>query len=686
MTHTKLHEYLKQVAREGRTVTYGDAAPIAGLRLERESERNKLFELLGEISEHEFREGRPMLSALVVSSGNARPGAGFFKLAKQLGLYHGKNDSDADSFFTAEVRRVHQCWKNMPVLETAAHEPQSPLPVLARVLRGAGSQDTTSAAEVDLLQRFDKLPAPFTVIHSVKWLGHEREKYGRTVGEADFLVAHPDHGVLVIEVKGGRVAVQKGMWTSTDRNGQVHEIHDPLAQADRSRRALSVWLENHEKTRGFRYALFPAVILPDSEVKIDIRPDAPKELYIDIHRVERLEKSLLDIFAYWKKHADHKNTVMGGVNAVNALVELAVPSYNLSPRVAAIFENERRKIEALTQEQFELLKNLQYMPQMAVVGGAGTGKTMIAMEKAQRLASEGQRVLFLCFNVNLANWLSKSLTHPNILVSTFYSFVGQARQWAGLRNSSPHNWEKLRETAPQELMDAVGIIRAPGSGAENKLFDAILVDEGQDFAEDWWLPLPDFLKDSETGVFYVFFDDNQNIYQQIRNIPVKTGRFALTKNCRNTQAIYSELMRYMWHEQDTTCAGPDGRPVEMILARDAKTAEDALRKTLHRLVNEDGVSPNDIILLTPRAERTSIWKSDAVLGNFILTWNMQTEMQNAIRICSIYSYKGLECPVVILSELERANEDVTDQLIYVGLSRARNHVVVIGNLPNPKRS
>jgi ATP-dependent exoDNAse (exonuclease V) beta subunit len=62
---------------------------------------------------------------------------------------------------------------------------------------------------------------------------------------------------------------------------------------------------------------------------------------------------------------------------------------------------------------------------------------------------------------------------------------------------------------------------------------------------------------------------------------------------------------------------------------------------------------------------------------------MSTTMTDAIRLCSIYSFKGLESPVVILSELERANQDVNDALIYVGLSRARNQVLVIGDLPAP---
>jgi hypothetical protein len=64
----------------------------------------------------------------------------------------------------------------------------------------------------------------------------------------------------------------------------------------------------------------------------------------------------------------------------------------------------------------------------------------------------------------------------------------------------------------------------------------------------------------------------------------------------------------------------------------------------------------------------------------VLTWNLETDMTTTICACTIYRYKALESPVVILTQLGR-REAISDQLINVGLSRARHHVVVIGELP-----
>ena len=74
-----------------------------------------------------------------------------------------------------------------------------------------------------------------------------------------------------------------------------------------------------------------------------------------------------------------------------------------------------------------------------------------------------------------------------------------------------------------------------------------------------------------------------------------------------------------------------------------------------------------------------------MLGNFVLTWDMDTDMHNAVRVSTIYRFKGLESVVVILSEMDQVRDEIQNQLVYVGLSRARHHVVVIGELPAPTK-
>jgi hypothetical protein len=554
-----------------------------------------------------------------------------------------------------------------------------------KVYRGAGSDDTTSDAELALYQAFENLPDEFTVLHSVKWFAKEKG----TVGEVDFLIAHPDYGVLVMEVKGGEISMERQsnstQWYSRSRTGAIYKISDPCSQAERNRRELHKWLSTHPQTRNYQVALFPAVAVPDSHVDSDIRPDCTQSMFIDMTHLDDLAGRLREIFRYWQSRADEKNQRMGGPDAVGALVNLLIPTRTLQPRIADIFEAERRKIEELTQQQFRILRQLRRHRRAAIVGGAGTGKTLLAMEKAQQLADAGFRVLFLCFNKQLSEWLDKAITDENIMISTFHGMVGRTRHWAGLRGTGPKmSMDEFSEKAPEIMLDALSIIRSPDSGAQDNLFDAIIVDEAQDFEAEWWIPLPDLLTDPEHGVFYVFFDDNQRLYTQISNVPMEREPFFLDENCRNTQHIHARLLPYAKTDDETVCLGPEGRAVELVPAPTKQTARKELQRVLHRLVNEDGVHWKDIIVLTPSSERRSQWKKDDQLGNFILSWDMETQMQQAIRVTTIYRFKGLESSVVIVTELDQLYEDIGDQLVYVALSRARNHVVVIGELPVPQ--
>ncbi|MCL4732931.1 NERD domain-containing protein [Patescibacteria group bacterium] len=164
-----------------------------------------------------------------------------------------------------------------------------------KVYRGAGADDVATDAELLLAEKFEDLPDAFTVFHSVKWFAKDRG----SVGEVDFIIAHPQHGVLVIEVKGEQVSIERGgnraEWFTTNDVGRTVGIKDPCEQADRNRWALNDWLRADPRTSGYRYAIFPAVALSQSRVEGDIRPDCPANIFIDLTHLDNLEARLLQI-------------------------------------------------------------------------------------------------------------------------------------------------------------------------------------------------------------------------------------------------------------------------------------------------------------------------------------------------------------------------------------------------------
>ncbi len=301
---------------------------------------------------------------------------------------------------------------------------------LGKVLRGAKADDSTSEAERTLYEAFDKLSDDWTVIQGVAWIS----KDNATVGEIDFLIAHPKHGVLVMEVKGGIIAVQNGNWTSTSMNGRVVPIQDPCSQAERNRRELKKWLALSSTTRQHRYAIFPALAFPDSQFKGDVRPDCPQDIVLDIRHLDNIEARLLEIFTYWHSRADKDNQKMDGRKAVEGLVSLFQVTQSFQPQIVEIFKRENKQIDQLTQSQFKILRQLRRIKRAAIMGGAGTGKTLLAMEKAHQLLTDGFCVLVMCYNRNLQAWLELKLVHEGLVVSTFHSMVEKARQWAGFHD------------------------------------------------------------------------------------------------------------------------------------------------------------------------------------------------------------------------------------------------------------
>lgn len=553
----------------------------------------------------------------------------------------------------------------------------------ARIFRGARSKGTTSQAELDLRSQFEEqLGSEFTVIHSVGWFGKGKQ----TVGEADFIIAHPKHGILIMEVKGGIVSLDRtngeSKWTTKDRNGRIDEIEDPCFQAERNRRALTKWFKQDPRTRNFHYAVFPAVALPDSYAPKDLRPDCPADIIIDITHIADLKQRILAIYQYWKGHADRDNLRMDGVPAVEALIELLIPVGHLKPRLLEYFEQERRKIDALTDGQKKLIRWLNYHKRAIIVGGAGSGKTMLAMQKASDLADADFRVLYLCFNKRLANWVGRAFVDEKRVTVAYYAqLVGIVRKWVGL----PKAWKDEREFYERQddfLHEGALHLKAPGSKNHDKLFDAIIVDEGQDFLDTWWIPLNDLLSDPEDPVFYVFMDHQQTLAAKIKELPFEAFQTTLDINVRNTRKIHEALLPYMSSNITMEAPGPEGRDIEYIPVASPADTHRALGSVLSRLTKDEGIQLDQIIVLSPLSGQSQ-WKENAPIGDFTVTWKGDVESIHVVRFSSITGFKGLESAVVILTEMDKVWGNKTNELVYIGLSRARHHVIVIGTLPPP---
>jgi hypothetical protein len=524
-----------------------------------------------------------------------------------------------------------------------------------------------SDAEYDLFGTFEQeLDERFTVYAGVKWLLKGRQR-GAFQGEADFIIVHPDRGLLVLEVKGGEISRDgaTGQWHSVDRYGSRHAISDPIEQARRNSFALVEKLAEAPATAGFSYPIGHAIALPNARLKhVALGLDAPDQIILDQDDFGAMQKSIERVTSFVL--GDRQTQV--GTSAIRALTQVISPTWEIQVALKAQLREERERFRTLTEEQFFLLDMLAGHRRALVDGCAGSGKTFLAVEKARRLANEGFDTLLTCFNRNLAASIRDSLDPmpPTLRVQHFHELAYEFVEQAGIANAGPGDDSNLyfKETLPTLLLDAVDRL--------TDRFDAIVVDEGQDFQGEWWVPLESLLRDTDS-IWYVFYDGQQNIYTDGMTVPFESEPHFLPVNLRNTKAIHRLIEPY-YAGRPIQCRGPEGRPPKTITTANPEVA---LRLELHRLVNEEGIPGDDIVILTGVSQRRSGWKEGLKVGNLSLTWDAQPGA-NQIRVATVHSFKGLERPVVIVTEMDSGTSGTRhDHLRLVACSRASSDLILI---------
>jgi hypothetical protein len=218
-------------------------------------------------------------------------------------------------------------------------------------------------------------------------------------------------------------------------------------------------------------------------------------------------------------------------------------------------------------------------------------------------------------------------------------------------------------------------------------YDAVIVDEAQDFHPAWWLPLQCLMPDSKRGVFYVFFDDNQNLYGTPLDWLQDLESYYLLTNCRNTQYIHRSFLPFYRNNRLPRARGPEGRPPHVIYYTGESELRRRLGAVLQRLVVEERVQTDQIVVLTQHApQNTLLWRRPHV-GNWQLT-EKWPPASGEVYATTVHQFKGLESPVVILAELAPSTHQDLNTLLYVGCSRARNHLVLVASsdLPDELKS
>lgn len=523
-------------------------------------------------------------------------------------------------------------------------------------------------AELEVYKQLRNQLEGFTIFYNCPWLDTSTPA-SRADGEADFIVAHPKWGFVVLEVKGGEISRDEHsrIWRSRNHQGQTFKIKNPIDQARTSKHVILRKIRDQWKGSPPFIRIAHGVIFPDSSKpsRLDaLGADMPLDIFLFREDMKELGSGVVGILMAEPKGSTTQYDDLG-VRGIEILHGLFDRGFNLRVTLSTELDEADDRILKLTEQQKTYLDFIALQRRAVITGGAGTGKTTLALEKSSRLAKTGASVLLLCFNNSLAKYLEiQTANLDNVTASSFHQFCIETATQASISVEQPdsdnpqHYFEAL---LPDALLDALSV-------NDNLRFDAIIVDEGQDFHENWWPPLLLALKE-DNGVFYVFKDDNQRIYgscaEEIPDMPKEP--LHLSTNFRNTTPIFSAAAKY-YEGGELRSGGPQGKDIIWRDLHPGRANRD-IERLINELTNIEGIPEKDIaVLCACTLEKSTIHSDDGTIGRY-KTRRANELSDNSLIFDSIFRFKGLESKVVILTDCDLATSST--ELLYVGLSRAR---------------
>lgn len=521
---------------------------------------------------------------------------------------------------------------------------------------------TPASLEGVMFTALEKLPDEYYVFHSLKIATVVENTFHES--ETDFVIFNKRLGILCLEAKAGQVRYENGYWLYG--NGEPMHNGGPFNQASSNKWKLIKYFENHQfssilgKCKFLHAVWFPSIT--EADVRgMTLPTDSDKALIMTKEALSVPQSYLEKIFSL--ELPSKKETKLNESEVNRILKEILCPKFNVFPSVT--FESDLKKIvfHRLLEEQSGILNFLSEQKTAVINGAAGTGKTMIAVEKTQRHAMAGEKVLFLCYNVQLKNYLAENYAHENV---DYYTISGLACK---LCNTTMPNYEKLKSALEDMYV------------FDNFPYMHVVIDEGQDFGMDIVeeTGIIETMKSIITDIkpddasFYIFYDKLQLV--QSRQIPKYINdadcKLTLYRNCRNTENIATTSLATITERKPKLMDGcVKGVPAKLHFCESVEKVQEKLSFIIDTL-NGQGIK--DIVILTCKTENTSI------LSNIV----SNSLYRNKYRFSTCRKFKGLEADAVILVDVT-ANifEEENSLIYYVGTSRARLWLDILTTMDN----
>lgn len=519
-------------------------------------------------------------------------------------------------------------------------------------------QETRSRAEVDIYYLLKEgLSDEFTVIHSLPWLcGDVRlsDKKFTPTGEIDFLVIHPEIGVLALEVKGGFYQVKGVQFVRVNGN----ETKNPIGQMRNNSHGLARRLGNDPSLRvriGYGF-IFPDSRFADQTPSIALTDRSGPEsqrIFIDCTEMQNLGDRVREMMEYWNSI---NGTYALGEEKTKHLISSICPEYDGTPSWGWRILRDNQTWLRLTTEQEEILNLASKRQRMLITGWPGTGKTVIGIELAIRAANKGRKTLIVVFNSLLRGAIQTRTAElgKNCDVYTWHGLCAEARR----RLSSPFN-------SSDEWRDVLclnDLLAANGAGLMDE-YDQLVLDEAQALRYAWVSALTSWFAEKNV---YAFCDETQifSFERETTNLAqlselIKAKPFPLSVVLRTPNAVFErlKLMR-----SDIGCQLTSPRPPDQDTLREEFKIDWA--QTLEACIGDllaQNIEPSGITVLT----RYRLSETSNTLVEIISRFGIEHEI--------VSRFRGLESAAIVILNAELMD----DAELFCAYSRATSVCVAI---------
>ncbi len=349
-------------------------------------------------------------------------------------------------------------------------------------------------------------------------------------------------------------------------------------------------------------------------------------------------------------------------------------------------------------------------------GATGSGKTFVIAYRAAKLASQGLNVLVITYNITLWHYIKDMIARipfefewKKITFNHFHGFCNDVLNKWGI--PAPH--EEYLENIATTVESALKMKVSQGENKDIQKFDAILIDEGQDFEWEWYSCLSKFL--TKRNELFLVCDKKQNLYErdlgwvdgEMRNVQFR-GRwrelktiYRLPKKIGDAANRFSKMFgldQSLEVEEYVQLKLSERSLKPHIVWKNIQSGfwlyhiKDAYEQIKLVQSESDEGHPSDIVILLPTNQMgmkaVRYFEKLKIEVNHVFENDTEKETHrhkkafwlgdSRLKMCTIHSFKGWEAMhVILLIPSSWTESENLDAIVYTAMTRTRENLIVL---------